>query len=255
MSALQYRGRAPDSDFHVVHKKYIDDRYATLKVDSAFINSAITAEIANQGLVTPSYVDAQDNLLAHKVNVDAGDATAIPVSALGAVNGVASLGPDIYVPSAQLPPLQTERPVFYKPADTYFLTGTATREVTQVNPREFKAATLTIPDLGYPYTPICFAIVRGGSLNGPNSTRALGTGCYAQITILRSDNVRFGYTLTTGQKAYDTFTCFPAIDPNTPQTPLTGSNTFDLWFGMQTGTTYTFSAVGLLFYALVMPAL
>jgi len=250
MSTLQYRGRAPDSDYTVVHKKYIDDRYAVLKVDTAFINQAVATQMVNG--VNSGYVDQQDGFLAHKAAVDTADAGYLATTVLGAANGVASLGSDIYVPPAQLPTLQTERAPFFKNADTLFLTGTATREVTTANPREFQLATLTIPDLGFPYTPLLFGVVRGGSLNGINTSRAMGTGNYAQISILRSDNAKYGFQLTSGQKGYDTFTCIPSSDPTAP---ISGANTFGLWVGMQSGNTYTFSAVGLAFYAIAMPGL
>lgn len=250
MSTLAYRGRAPDSDYTLIPKSYADTNYAAQQVTPAFISAAVINEMVNG--VTPAYVDQEDSFLAHKNAVNTADATYLPNTALGVANGVAQLGSDVYIPAAQLPALQTERKPFLKNADTYFLTGTATREVTTVNPREFQVASLAIPDLGFVYTPLFFAVIRGGSINGTATTRTMGTGNYAQISVFRSDNTRYAFTLTTGQQPYDAFTCLPSSDVITP---LSGANTFGLYVGMQSGRTYTFSAIGLRFFALVFPGL
>jgi hypothetical protein len=250
MSALQFRGRSPDSDYHVVHKRYVDDRYDTIKVDRDYINAVVDAEIANRGLVFPQYVDDQDALLAHKATVDSADTNYLPKTQLGVAGGVASLDAGIYVPAAQLPALKTERGVYFKNADAIYLSGT--RDVTQTTPREFKAAELTVPDLGYPYLPLLFAVIQGGSINGTVTTRAMGTGNYAQISILHTDNTRRSFTVTSGQKGYDFFTCLPSAESTTL---LSGANTFSLWLGMQTGQTYTFKSEGLRFWCMAFPGL
>ena len=250
MTALMYRGRTPDSDSIVIPKSFADARYAATKVTSSYITTAVNNEMING--VTPNYVDTQDNFLAHKSAVDAADAGYLPITVIGATNGVAKLGSDLYIPAAQLPTVQTERVPFFKNADTYFLTGTATHEITTVNPREFQLASLAIPDLGYPYTPLFFAVVRGGSLNGTAVSRVMGTGNYAQISVYKSDNTRYAFTLTAGQQPLDAFTCMPSADVTTA---ISGANTFGLWAGLQSGTTYTFSAVGLQFYVLCFPGL
>jgi hypothetical protein len=251
VSALGYKGRAPDSDYSVLHKKWVDDRYAAQKVDNTYINAQVAAKIAAAGLVDQLYVDQQDATLAHKAAVDSADYNYLPASQLGTAGGVAQLGADIYVPAANLPPLQTERAPYFKNADSIFLTGT--RDVSQVNPKEFEAARLTIPDLGFSYTPLLFAVIQGGAINAPNPLgRAMGTGNYAQISVLHTDNSRRALTITSGQKAFDFFVCMPSADV---ATPLAGANTFGLWLGMQTGTTYSFKAEGLRFWAMCFPAL
>jgi hypothetical protein len=251
MGTLQFRGRAPDSDFHVVHKKYVDDRYKTIAVDSDYINSQIFIEIDNRNLVKPKYVDDEDVLLAHKATVDSNDTKYLLKTELGQPNGVASLDSGIYVPPEQLPPLQTARDVFFKNADTIFLSGT--KDVTQIQAREFKAAELTIPDLGYPYLPLLFAVIQGGSPNAiTNLGRAMGTGNYAQISILHTDKTRRSFTVTSGQRGFDFFTCMPSPESTTL---LSGANTFELWLGMQTGTTFTFKSEGLRFWCMAFPGL
>lgn len=246
MATLAYRGRSPDSDFTIVNKKFADQQYAALKVDINFINSAVASEMTNR--VIPSYVDTQDSLRARKTLVDSADAGYLPVTMLGSASGVARLGADVYIPNAQLPTVITERIPFFKDADSIFLSDT--REVTSLNPKEYQAASLAIPDIGYPYTPLFFAVVRGGAVNGAVVSRAMGNGNYGQISVIRSDNTRYGYTVTSGQRGYEFFTCLPTSDI---QTPLSGPATFGLYLGLQSGGTYTFTSEGLQFYVICLP--
>lgn len=246
MATLTYRGRQPDSDFTIVHKKFADQQYDALKVDNAFIDSAVAAEMVDR--VTPDYVNTQDGFRAHKAAVDTADAGYLLATTLGAASGVARLGADVYIPSAQLPTVTTERIPFFKNADSIFLSDI--REVTSLNPKEYQAASLAIPDLGYPYTPLFFAVVRGGAANGTVVSRAMGNGNYGQISVIRSDNTRYGYTVTSGQRGYESFTCLPTSDV---QTPLSGAATFGLYLGLQSGSTYTFTSEGLRFYCVCLP--
>lgn len=219
-------------------------------MDQDYIDSQVALETPY--LTTPGYADAQDNLRAHKTAVDAADTAFIPLTELGVPNGVSTLGIDVYVPPAQLPTLHTERPVFIKNMDTQFLT--ANHEVTSSNPKEYQAGSLTIPDLGYPYIPLLFAVVQGGSLNGTTSTRAMGTGNYAQLSILRDDDTKFGWAITTGQKVLDFTRVLPSQHPAEAMVIQT-SSTFGLWAGMHTGTTYTFTPTAFQFYAIAFPAI
>lgn len=245
-----YKGRPPNSDFSVTHKQYVDTAYATAKVDLAYINQAVAHEALN--LVTTIYVDQQDGFLAQKTTADVADTNYLSVSELGQPNGLARLGLDTYVPTAQLPALQTERRVTFKNADSLFLTST--RELSVVNPRDYEVGRLTIADPGYPYVPLLFAMVTGGSVNGTAATGALGTGNFAQLSVMR-DTIRYSYLLTSSQKTYETFTVLPTADPANSGAPLSGDNTFSLWAGLDRGTTYTLNAVGLAFFAMVFPGL
>lgn len=252
MAGLRYVGRAPDNDSSIVHKKYVDDRYTVLKVDNAYING----EIATVGstLTSTTYVDTADNGRAKKSAVDAADAGYLPVSQKGVANGVASIGSDGYIPSAQLPTLQTVRKPVFKNADTVFLSGT--REVTTIALKEFRAATLTITDPGFPYQVLAFATVQGGAQNGTQPDDQHGTGNYGQINILREDDKCYGKLVTSGQKAYDYFTVHPyGAEDDTPTTypALTGNTVLNLWIGLYGGTTYTFTSTNLVFYCLAYP--
>jgi len=252
MSGLQYRGRAPDTDFSVLHKKWADDQYDLLKVDEAFVNNAVATE--GIPLVSKNYVDTQDNLREKIATVDAADLNYIAATALGNASGVASIGPDGYVPSAQLPTLTTERKPFIVNATEVLMTGS--REVTTLNNKEYRAANLTIEDPGFPYIPLFFAYVMGGSLNGPQTTRLLGTGSYGQISVLRSDNLKYAWTICNSKKALDTFCAMPFADQTINPTvlpPLYGTTQWSLWLGLWSGSTFHFTPNGLRFFCIVWP--
>lgn len=254
MSTLKYVGRAPDSDYSAVHKKYVDQRYSTVKVDDAYIDSQVAA--IGTTLVSQTYVDAQDAQRATKSAVDTADAGYLLASSRGAASGVAPLSSDGYIPSANLPTLQTDRKPFYTVASSTFLSGL--RVVTTVNPKEYQAATMTIPDPGFPYYPLCFALIRGGAINATQTpNRSTGTPHYGQVSILGSDNTKYGWCLTGSRKCYDFHLAMPfaddTIDPST-RPPVIGSLTLGLWLGLWGGSTYTFDSTGLQFFSINYPA-
>lgn len=252
---LRYVGRAPDSDASVTTKSYVDGRYATVRVDTAYINSRVATVTA--AFSTQSYVDAQDALLAHKASVDTADANYVALTQKGAVNGVASLDSVSFVPAGQLPTLQSVRKVIVKNVDTTFLTSAQT--FTAVAVKGFRAGTLTIADPGFPYQALVFAKVRGGSQNGTQASDSVGTGNYGQLSVLRgSDDKIFGKTITDGRKAFSHWTVLPyGQEDTTPTTypPLIGSTQLDLWIGLYGGTTYTFAPDNFVFYALCYPVI
>lgn len=252
MTGLQYRGRVPDTDFSVLHKKWADDNYDLVKVDAAFVNNAVATE--GIPLVSQTYVDNQDNLREKITAVDTADLGYLLATVLGTASGVASIGADGYVPSAQLPTLTTERKPFVVNATEVLMTGT--HEVTTLNNKEYRAANLTITDPGFPYIPLFFAYVSGGSLNGVQPSRMLGTGSYGQISVLRSDNLKYAWTLCNSKKALDTFCAMPFADTTINPTvlpPLYGTTQWSLWLGLWSGSTFTFTPTGFRFFAFVWP--
>jgi hypothetical protein len=255
MTGVQYRGRPADSDHSVGSKQYVDDRYATTKVDNAYVNSAVAA--VGTTLVTPSYVDSEDALQAHKTDVTAADTLYVPVSSKGVANGVPSLDASVYIPSGQLGTVQTSRKPVAGGAATIILSGD--RELLSINPKEYKVASLTIADPGFPYIAFAFASVRGGSVNGVQAGVDKGTGNYAQLSILGDlDDRRYGWMVTTGQKQIDTNMVVPYGELNsTPLTltPVTGALTLDLYAGLYGGTTYTINSTSLAFWAIAYPAI
>lgn len=254
MIAQKYVGRAPDSDFSVLPRKYVTDRYDTIRLDMDFINAEVSSQAAAANLVGPGYVTQQDNLRARKTAVDAADALYVPTSQRGAANGVVPLDGDSYVPSQYWPSVQSERKFFFVPATTVILSGD--RVVSSTNAKEYQAATLTIPDPGFPYIPLIFAQILGGSTLGNAANRSMGTGSFGQVSVLRSDNQKYAWCLATSHKTLAYHNALPfadsAVDP-AARPPLEGTNTFGLWLGLWSGTTYTFNSTGLQFYALVYP--
>jgi len=250
---LRYVGRSPDADGSVVNKGYVDSRYDLIKVDADYIED----EVATYGLqlTTKSYVDAQDALRAKKSIVDAADAAYIPVTQRGVANGVASIGSDGYIPSGQLPTLQTSRQPIFKNADTVFISGQI--NLTTVDVKGYRAATLTVADPGYPYHLLSFASVMGGSVNGTSPRPDKGTGNYGQLTVLRQDDVVYGKAITNGNKVVEMTHVLPYGTASTNPSnypPRTGATVLDLYLGLYGGTTYSFFPTAFQFFCLVYPA-
>jgi hypothetical protein len=252
MGTLKYRGRPPDTDFTLLHKRYTDDHYDAVKVDNAFVNVTVATEAVP--LATPAYVDGQDNLRDHIAAVDTADAGYLAATSLGVVNGVASLGSDTYVPSSQLPALTTERRGFLVNASSVLLTST--QEITNTGNKGFEAARLTINDPGYAYTALFFAYAQGGSVQGTQPARTLGTGSFGQISVLRDDNTKYAWCFCNSANVFDTFCAKPFADTTispTVRPPLYGTTNFSMWLGLWSGSTYSFTPTGLRFFALVFP--
>lgn len=255
MSTLQYRGRSPDSDFSIVHKNYVDGRYNTVRVDQAYINSQISAVAGT--LVNQNYVDAQDALRATKAAADAADASYVPADQRGVANGVAPIGSDGYIPSANLPALQTTRKPVFKGPDQVFLSGQ--RTVTTTSSKEYQVATMTITDPGFPYYPATFAYIRGGPLGAiQNPPRTMGTPNFGQVSILAADNTKYGWSLCGSRKVYAHHLVLPFADNTinpTTRPPVEGDLTLGLWVGLWGGTSYTFDSADLQFFTICYPAL
>lgn len=252
MGTLRYRGRPPDTDFTLMAKSAIDARYNAIKVDNAFVNSAVATEALV--LSTPAYVDQQDNLRDHLTDVDAADATYLPTSSLGVANGVASLGTDNYVPAGQLPTVQTERRPFLVNASQVLLT--AGQEITTVTNKGYEAARLVINDPGYAYIPVFSAYVLGGAVNSAPPSRILGSGSYGQVTVLRSDGVKYAWCFCTPTNVLDYFCAMPFGDTSTNPTsmpPLYGTTNWSMWLGLWSGSTYSFYPGNLKFFCMVYP--
>lgn len=251
---MKYTGRYPDADSSIAPKGFVDARYDGVKVDSTYVAGEIATQAAN--LVVPSYVDTQDALRAHKTDVDTADGGYLPLTQRGAASGVAPLDGSAVVPSANLPSgIQTERKPIFLPATT--VPFTSTQVLTTVALKGYRAATLTIADPGFPYIPLFFAMVQGASVNGTQSDPMLGTGNFGQIAVLRdSDDAKYSWCLTGSQKALDFSLCVPFADNSiTPVTrpPLTGAQAFSLWFGLFSGSTYSFTTPGFNFFCMLYP--
>lgn len=249
---LRYVGRAPDSDYSVLDTKYVKDRYATIKVDGTYINSEVASQ--STGLVNQAYVDQQDALRAKKTDVDAADALYVPTSDVGVNGGLVPVDANILIDPSRLGTVQTERKAIFVQGTQNI---TADRVVQTISAKEFKAGTLSVSDPGFPYIPIIIAQMRGGSVFGNAVNRGMGTGSFAQMSVLRaSDDLKFSWCLCTPHKTIGTHTAIPFADnTTTPASRVcTGANVFDLWIGLFSGTTFTFNTAAFNYYAMIYPA-
>jgi hypothetical protein len=256
MPPIRYVGRTPDSDTSVVPRSYVNTRYDTIRVDDDYINSEVAAQASAAGLVNPAYVDQQDNLRALKTAVDAADQNYVPTTQVGQANGVVPLDNNSYVTSPYLPTVQTNRKPLFVPATSIIISGQY--QATSNNPKEYQAASLTIPDPGYPYVPLIFAQVLGGSTLGASANRMMGTGSYGQISVLRNDDTKYSWCLTTAHRHMAMHTALPFADNSVNpgnRLPIEGAVDFSLWLSLWSGSTYTFASAGLTFFALVYPGL
>lgn len=264
MSNLKYVGRTPDSDSTVAPKSFVDTTNTSLAVTTDYVTNAINLEAANLSL--QSYVDTQDNLRAHKTDVDAADALYVASSKLGAASGVASLDSSGNLTASQVPAgIVTDRLALSYNATTMgsvFLTGSNTHTVTTTGIREFRLATLTVPDPGFPWRPIPFGIVCGGATGASApATRYLGTGNYGLLTVCPPSGVSntvYGIGLCTGTFFLDFFPIIPYAGTNQNPTSvpaITGSLQLDLYGCCWSGSTYTFAGLNMMFSVLVMPSL
>lgn len=250
MSNLRIVGRDPDSDASVTHKKYVDTRYTSVKVDQAVVDAAVAYEAQN--LVVQSYVDQADAVLAHKTSVNTADSAYVLATQRAAANGVASIGSDGFVPTAQIPAgLQTDRVIKLFDQPTVALT---TRVVTTNNLKEYAAATLIITDPGYAYRALVFASVSG--YHPVDSAPA--TGSYGKLAVLNQNDVVLAGGITTGNNGVCPHYAIPFAAQNvTPGSvsALVGTQTLTLYLSLWSGVSYTFTNQELKFSALVYSAI
>lgn len=263
--ALQYVGRAPDSDFVVVNKGYVDTRYGQLSADATYTNAAAAAVIAgtNAGntsgpLTTQSHTDAGDSVLAHKTDVNAADATFLALTDIGVASKAASLDTNLFVPSAQinLATLLTDKVATVAANPSVNFTS---HLVTTTTITEFAAATLAIPDPGYPYHILPFATVQGAAVGVTDRLYRTGVGCYGRIAILDQNSRVWGGVACTGDPRPGYYHCLPhAASGATPTntSPATGASTLTMYFSLLSGNAsgYQFTNTNFVFYALMFSA-
>lgn len=257
MAGLRYVGRYPDSDGILVHKASVDDRWAAVRVDNAYIDAQAGATAAD--LSTQSYVDAQDAPLAKKTYVDTRDQLYVSTTSRGANNGVAPLDLNSYLPAIHHPlTLATERPMTVVHASGPDIKFSGTRVVTSAaNPKEFLAAQVTIADPGYPYVPVAMGQV-SGRLDGTAVEPApgLSTGVYGQAIVFDAANATYARAVTSGNRRTADSPLMPwAISGQTPVN-VTGPLVLSLYlslFGTPGGTTpgYAFTSARMSFYVLI----
>lgn len=253
MATLKNVGAVPNTASAVAHKGYVDTTYNTLKVDEVYVASAASAQTAN--MVTPSYVAAQDALRASKTAVTAADALYIPITQMGAPNGVATIGSDGYVPSSQLPTVTTDRVPTTVNGNILF---SGSREVLTTSTKEFQAGSLLVPDPGYPYQILAFANIWGAASQAPPPPdNRTGVGNYGKAVILGPSDKIFAEGVSSGNYFRDFVRVVPYASLNETPTTRTGTTQLDLWLSLWPGSvnsTYTFYSQFISFFALVLPA-
>lgn len=269
----QYIGARPAADGAIADKKHVDDRWLAqwlppgqsppadlTTLATAYATRQSQAQAASTAansapMVAQSYVDAQDALRASKAAVDAGDALRVPKTARGVAGGIATIDAVGYIPSAQLPVLTTERVAQAHTATTVKLTQ---QDVTSTNTKAYEAASLSIPDPGYPYFALPFAQVLGRCTAQTHGPRRTGGGSYGKLAVLTQGDAVLAGGMTGGQFDWAWAHAVPyaaanSVPANT--TVLSGATTLTLWLALWSGTSYTFTSTGFSFWALVVPAL
>lgn len=266
MARLSYVGRDPTSDSVLVPKTYADSTAAATLVTSDEVTAAVTTQITLNTLEPQSYVNTQDGLRAHKSAVDAADATYLATSALNAANGVPGLDSSGGVLLSQIPSgVTTDRvaKVYNAATDgTLHLGPTDTLTVTTENMRESSLATITVPDPGYPWLPLPFAVVQGACRSGDqppdHMTGMQVSGLLAVMAPVGVSDRVFGSGLCTPSYTYEYYYCIPYGGSNyTPvnNPPLTGSLQLDFYASCFAGSGYSFYGAAAVFWILVMPAI
>lgn len=258
MSRLAYVGRfSPTSDFFMAHKSFADGYWASVKVDNTYIDTQQAAVLST--LTTQSYVDTRDATKAKKTYVNTRDALYVPSTARGAANGVAPLNASTQVPAANVPAgIQTDRvPVAVFNPTVLLTTHTV---LDPANTQEYLAATLSVVDPGWPYTPLVFGQVMGNGSTTTAPPDGTGTGTYGQAIVFDSANNVWARAATTGNFRLAEFPLVPwAVASQVPMT-LSGPTTLSLYmsvFSKPPGSSdgYTFTNTGLQFWALLWPGL
>lgn len=256
----QYVGARPNRDGSFVDKKWLDDRYDAVGVTSAYVTSRARAEAASTTadatpLVDTAYVDQRDALRAKRADVDAADALLVPLSSIGQPGGVATLDSQAHVPAGQLPTLVPERVPFQVSGATVYL---GQQDVTTSGTKTFQAATLSVPDPGYPYFVLPVTSVRGRCSAQTHGPRRVGGGSYGKAAVLTQNDWIVAGGISGGQFDWDWTHLVPYGAPQAvpgSNSVLSGTTTLSLWLSLWSGTSYTYDATGMVFWSWVVPAL
>lgn len=265
MSGLQYVGRTPDSDSSIINRSYADALDDTLVVTDGYVNSVISTKVTP--LQTPAYVDQQDLLRAHKLSVDIMDENYVPLTDLGQPNGVATTDNYGSITVSQIPStaVTNRTSLYYEAASqgiVYLQPGNTQSVISTSNSRETRLASITVPNPGYPWFPLCFAFVQGksgGADPGQGHTNTNVGQLVVQPPQGVSDNI-YAAAICLSSMNYNFHTLLPNARVGSPAvTPLTfpavtGSLQLDLYGSCYTGSSYTWSGTGLAYYILVFPA-
>lgn len=266
MVALSYQGRPPSSDDSVVTKAWVDTEGAAIAVTTANVNAAILALVTETPLDTQADVDAKraPTLIATQAAVNTDQANYVNSSTIGQPSGVASLDTSGDLLSGQVPagvPTDNIMQCYnVTTSGTIVLATNTTHTVVSQTNTEYTAATITIPDPGFPYVPMPFVYILGMSGGGPMPSRDMGTGIYGQICVMPPppSTTIYALGLCTDSTYLDYYTALPAGAASvTPlvQPAVVGALTLNLNLSCAAGSSYTFNGTNLSFFVLVVPSM
>lgn len=266
MSGLQYVGKNPDSDNSIITMGAADTVDQNLVVSTNYVNGVISQKTTP--LVNKAYVDQQDATRAHKFSVDIMDENYIPVAELGQPNGVATLDNSGSITAAQIPSTAvTDRPTMYYEASSqgtiYLAPGQTHNVISTSNSREFRLASITIPDPGYSWYPLPFAFVQGHA-GGADPGRGHTNSNLGQLVVQPPQGISdtiYGACIATSDLVTNNYTLIPYASASSPVTTpinhpaITGSLQLDLYGSCYQGSAYTWLGTGLVYYILVFPSM
>lgn len=279
MATLQYVGRAPDTDSSLVPKSYADTLNSSIQVTTGFTSTQISSAAAN--LTTQTYVDSQNALWAKQAAVTTADNTFLPATSLNAALGAAGLTSAGNIITAQLPSsgIITDRVTqcysigalsgqagllggtlgtVTHATGTILINGSHT--VTTPTAREFQMCSLSLPDPGFPWVPMCYGLVQGDSSGGSTPTyRSQGNSNYGVLYVLPpGSNQPYGIAVCTSSIKTNTYPILSYAAANqTPSTvtPITGPLELDVWASCLSGNSYTFYQANFTFFVMQMASM
>lgn len=266
MSGLQYVGKNPDSDNTIITMAAADAVDQTLVVSTTYVNGIVSQKTTP--LVDKDYIDQQDALRAHIFSVDLMDENYIPVSELGQPNGVATVDNFGNITAGQIPSTAiTDRPTLYYEAASqgiiYLTPGNTHTVSSTANSREYRLASIMVPDPGYPWYPLCFGFVQGYA-GGADPGRGHTNSNLGQLTVQAPQGISdtiYSSCIGTSDLVTNNYTLIPYAAAGAPATtpanhpPVTGSLQLDLYGSCYQGSSYTWSGTGLIYYIFVFPSM
>lgn len=245
MAELKYVGKPADNDLGLMTHGDVNQRFATQYVSQADVDAVVNPQLPP--LVSLSYVQQQDALIARTTYVDQQDALYELRSDRGVANGIAYLDTNGRIPAAQMPTMSDFRPAIHRntaPTNTNW----ATMSLGRTSARQLHSYTL--PDPGYPYTLIVVAHVLAKS-NGDWSLPACEVR--AGSTSSSADIISHGFG--TEQQSWQAIKVLPQAESGNPMS-RTGSMNLYLYGWRESGeASVSFDDIGFSWYVWTLPAI
>lgn len=282
MSApLRFVGPTPPSNTaSVLPKEQADAMFAQLEVTSATVSAQITNYLLNNPTAPVSYFITQNALVAQQSAVTAADALYAQSSSLNVANGVAGLDVNGNLLTAQVNSsyVITNRVANYYsvgvPSGTAgYLGGTVNTtpgatgvvlingsyEVATSGTPYSQLASLSVPDPGWPWLPICSGLILGDSSSTTTApaTRSQGTGNAGLVLVTAVSELTpvYGIALCADSYHTDAYPIQPSGVVNQTPTPITGAMEFAVWGTCWNSPPYTFYEQDFMFGVLQVPSM